>query len=66
MRKEIYWYHNEEKYIGYAELEDGILALRHNYGEAFDLIEQDEISNGATLKEIFDDIPEDVTDFRLI
>ena len=65
MRKEIYWYFNKEKYIGYAELEDGILALRTNYGEAFDLIEQDDIENGATLEEIFDDIPEDVTEYQL-
>ena len=65
MRKEIYWYFNKEKYTGYAELEDGILALRHNYGEAFDLIEQDDIENGMTLEDIFDDIPEDVTEYQL-
>ena len=65
MRKEIYQYFNKEKYIGYAELEDGILALRHNYGEAFDIIEQDDIENGMTLEDIFDDIPEDVTEYQL-
>ena len=65
MRKEIKWVFNEEKYTGYADLQDGVLALRHNDGEAFDLIEQDDIENGATLEDIFDDIPEDVTDFRL-
>ena len=65
MKKEIYWYFNEEKQTGYTDLQDGVLALRHNDGETFDMIEQDDVENGATLEEIFDDIPEDVTDFRL-
>ena len=65
MRKEIKWVFAGEEYTGYAELKEGILALRHNDGEAFDLIEQDDIENGATLEEIFDDIPEDVTEYQL-
>ena len=65
MRKEIKWVFAGEEHTGYAELEDGILALRHNYGEAFDLIEQDDIKNGMTLEDIFDDIPEDVTEYQL-
>ena len=65
MRKEIKWTFAGEECTGYAELEDGILALRHNFGEAFDLIEQDDVKNGATLEEIFEDIPEDVTYFSL-
>ena len=65
MRKEIKWKFAGEEYTGYADLEDGILALRHNYGEPFDLIEQGEVENGMTLEEIFEDIPEDVTGFNL-
>ena len=65
MRKEIKWILASEEHTGYADLQDGVLALRHNDGEAFDMIEQDDVENGATLEEIFDDIPEDVTAFRL-
>ena len=65
MKKNIFWVHDGKNYIGYAELEGYVLALRAANGEAFDLLEAEEIKNGATLEEIFDYIPEDVTDFNL-
>ena len=67
--KEIYWINEEtgRRYEWFAtyDVDDGIVALRDDTWAAFDLIEQDDIENGMTLEEIFDDIPEDVTDFRL-
>ena len=63
MRKEIKWVFAGEEHTGYAELEDGILALRNAKGEAFETLEQDDIENGMTLEDIFDDIPEDVTGY---
>lgn len=65
MRKEIKWVFEGKEHTGYAELEEGILALRNAKGEAFETLGQDEISNGATLEDIFDEIPEDITDYQL-
>ena len=67
--KEIYWINEEtgRRYEWFAtyDVDDGIVALRDDTWAAFDLIEQDDIENGMTLGEIFDDIPEDVTWFNL-
>ena len=65
MKKKVFWVHDGKKYIGYAELDDYVLALRAANGEAFDLIEQDGVENGATLEELFDGSPKDVTDYNL-
>ena len=65
MKKNVFWVHDGKKYIGYAELDEYVLALRAANGDAIELLEAEEIENGATLEEIFDDIPEDVTDFNL-
>ena len=67
--KEIFWINVEtgRRYEGFAtyDIEDGIVALRGENWTAFEILEQDDIENGMTLEEIFEDIPEDVTGFNL-
>lgn len=65
MRKEIKWIFEGKEFKGFATLEGGILALRDENGNAFETLEQEDISNGATLKDVFDEIPEDITDYQL-
>ena len=63
MRKEIKWVFEGKEFTGCATLEDGVLALRDEKGEAFEILEESETE--FDLEELFDDIPEDVTDYKL-
>ena len=65
--KEIFWVANGTRHEGFAyyDVEEGLVSLANENWQVFDNIEQDDIENGATLEEIFEDIPEDVTDFNL-
>lgn len=65
MKKQIKWVFEGKEFKGIATLEDGVIALRDGKGDAFDTLEADEIENGMTLEEIFEEIPEDVTGFEL-
>ena len=64
MRKEIKWVFEGKEFTGYATLEDGVLALRDEKGEAFEILEESETE--FDLEELFNDIPEDVTDYKLV
>ncbi len=63
MQKEIKWIFEGKEFKGFATLEDGVLALRDERGNAFDKLEESETE--FSLEEIFNDMPEDVTDFDL-
>ncbi len=65
MKKQIKWVFEGKEFEGFATLEDGVIALRDGKGDAFDTLKADEIENGMTLEEIFEEIPEDVTGFEL-
>lgn len=65
MKKQIKWVFEGKEFKGIATLDDGVIALRDGKGDAFDMLEADEIENGMTLEEIFEEIPEDVTGFEL-
>lgn len=66
MKKEITWVFEGKQFKGFATLENGVIALRDEKGNAFETLEDNQIENGMTLEGIFEDIPEDVTDFSLV
>lgn len=65
MKKEIKWVFEGKQFKGFATLEDGMISMCDERGNVFDNLSQDEVEKGMTLEEIFEDIPEDVTDFEL-
>ena len=64
MKKEIKWVFEGKEFKGIAALEDDKISLMNNNG-SFDIIHAEEVRFGMTLEEIFEEIPEDVTDFAL-
>ncbi len=50
----------EERFITLSYINDSVFGY-----DSFDRLDENEIENDMTLEEIFEDIPEDVTDFEL-
>ena len=68
MEKNIYWVNSEGRLIkGIAtlNLDDGFISLANDRSQVFELLEVEQIHNGTTLQEIFEEIPEDITNYNL-
>lgn len=68
MEKNISWVNGEGRlFQGVARLnvDEGYISLENKKGQIFEKLEAEQIENGMTLEEIFDEIPEDITDFEL-
>lgn len=63
MRKEIKWIFEGKEFKGFATLEDGVLSLRDEKGNSFEILEQTDTE--FELVDIFSEIPEDVTEYTL-
>lgn len=63
--KEISYTWEGKTYIGKAILKDNIIFLENEKGESFETLEENEIQNGMSLEEIFEEIPNDITYFSL-
>ena len=68
MKKNISWVNGEGRlFQGVATLnvDEGYITMENKKGQIFEKLETEQIENGMTLEEIFDEIPEDITDFEL-
>lgn len=68
MEKKLFWSYKGNEYKGTAVLDTDeryISMTGDERGNVFDILHEDEIKNGMTLEEIFEDIPEDITDYEL-
>lgn len=68
MEKKVFWSYNGNKYKGTAALatDDRYISITgDDRGNVFDILHEAEIKNGMTLEEIFEDIPEDITEYEL-
>lgn len=68
MEKKVFWSYKGNEYTGTAFLDTDeryISMAGDERGNVFDILHEDEIKNGMTLEEIFEDIPEDITDYEL-
>ena len=68
MEKKVFWSYNGNEYKGTASLdtEDRYISITgDDRGNVFDILSEAEIKNAMTLEEIFEGIPEDITDYEL-
>ena len=68
MEKKVFWSYKGNEYKGTAVLDTDeryISMTGDERGNVFDILHEDEIKNGMTLEEIFEDIPKDITDYEL-
>ena len=68
MEKKVFWSYNGNKYKGTAALDtdDRYISITGDArGTVFDILREADIKNGMTLEEIFEDIPEDITEYEL-
>ena len=72
--KKVHWYHEGQKYTGtaYMTKPDAFSEYKHIWidedefpHEMIHGLYEDEITNGETIEEIFEKIPEDITDWEL-
>lgn len=68
MKKRVFWNYEGKEFEGTATLnkEEGYISIMANHnGMVFDRLDREQIENDMSLEEIFNDIPEDITDFEL-
>ncbi|WP_196592349.1 hypothetical protein [Pectinatus frisingensis] len=61
--KKIHWIFKRKTHEGFANLTSGKIVLCNDSGAIFDSILQKELIKGTSLKDVFDKIPADITDF---
>lgn len=69
MKKTVFWNYNGTEFEGTATLneEEGYISIVANHtGLVIDHLDREQITNGMSLEEIFNEIPEDITDYELI
>ena len=66
--KRIFWYDERgQKHKGLANINylDNFVSLEDKKGFTFEILFNEDVQNGMTLQEIYDEIPEDVSDYIL-
>ena len=66
--KRIYWFDERgQKHIGLANINylDNFVSLEDKKGFAFEILFEEDLKNGMTLQEIYNEIPEDISNYIL-
>ena len=65
--KKVFWFKNGKRFTGTAVINYILnrITLEDKKGRVFELLEAEQVKNGMTLQEIFDEIPFNITDFEL-
>ena len=63
MEKNIYW--SKGNGIATLNLDEGYISLATDRGHVFEILEAEQVKNGMTLQEIYNEIPEDISNYIL-
>ena len=65
--KRVFWFENGKRFKGYAVINylTKCVTLEGKNGNIFELLEEENINNGMTLQEIYDEIHHNITNYDL-